>query len=163
MEFNAPWSDTLRMMSVGGSVLLMGAAALATRKRAAWLRVTVLVVAVGFLVGSWGFAPSGYRVEDKTVTVKRLFGDVVIERGAVTGVRPFEDSDGEGMMRTAGNGGLFGYYGKYKSDRLGEHRWYVTHMARRVVVETRDGAVVMSPDDPARFIAAVKPGEQVSK
>lgn len=160
MEFNAPWSDTLRMMSAGGTVLVLGAAALAARKLAVWLQA---VVAVGFLVGSWGFAPSGYVVDEKTVTVKRPLSDVVIQRAEISGVREFEEADSEGMSRTGGNGGLFGYYGKYKSDRLGEHRWYVTDTAKRVVVETREGAVVVSPDDPAKFIAAVKPGEQVSK
>jgi hypothetical protein len=162
MEFNAPWSDTLRMMSAGGSVVVMGAAVLATLKRAAWLRATVLVVVAAFLVGSWGFAPSGYRVDGQTLTVKRPLGDEVIDRGAITGVRMFEEADREGMSRAGGNGGLFGYYGKYKSNRLGEHRWYVTDAARRVVVETKDGAVVVSPEDPAKFIAAVKPGEQVA-
>jgi hypothetical protein len=163
MEFNAPWSDTLRMMSAGGSVVVLGAAALAARKLAVWLRAVVAVVAVGFLTGSWGFAPSGYRVDGQTLTVKRPLGDEVIQRAEITAARMFEEADSEGMTRTGGNGGLFGYYGKYKSDRLGEHRWYVTDVARRVVVETREGAVVVSPDDPAKFIAAVRPGEQVSK
>lgn len=163
MEFNAPWSDTLRMMSAGGTVLVLGAAALSARKLAVWLRAVVAVVAVGFLVGSWGFAPSGYIVYGQTLTVKRPLGDEVIQRAEITAVRMFEEADNEGMSRTGGNGGLFGYYGKYKSDRLGEHRWYVTDTAKRVVVETREGAVVVSPDDPAKFIAAVKPGEQVSK
>lgn len=160
MEFNAPWSDTLRMMSAGGTVLVLGAATLAARKLAVWLRA---VVAVGFLVGSWGFAPSGYIVDGQTLTVKRPLGDEVIQRAEITAARMLEEADSEGMSRTGGNGGLFGYYGKFKSDRLGEHNWYVTDTARRVVVETRDGAVVVSPDDPAKFIAAVKPGEQVSK
>lgn len=159
MEFNAPWSETLRMMSVGGSALVLGAAALAARKLAVWLRVVVVVVAVGFLIGSWGFAPSGYRVDGQALTVKRPLSDVVIVRAAVTGVRLFEEADSEGMTRTGGNGGLFGYYGKFKSGRLGEHRWYVTDTARRVVVETQDGAVVLSPDDPAKFIASVNPRE----
>ena len=151
------------MMSAGGSLVVMGAAALATRKRAGWLRATVLVVAVGFLVGSWGLAPSGYTVDGQTLTVKRPLGDEVIQRAEITGARMFEEADSEGMSRTGGNGGLFGYYGKFKSDKLGEHRWYVTDTARRVVVETREGAVVVSPEDPEKFIAAVKPEEQVSK
>lgn len=159
MEFNAPWSDTLRMMSLGGSVLVLGVAALAMRKRSAWLRGTVLLVAAAFLVASWGFAPSGYRVEAQALTVERPLGDVVIARAAVKSARSFEEADSEGMSRTGGNGGLFGYYGKFKSDRLGEHTWYVTDTGRRVVVETQDGAVVVSPDDPAKFIAAVNPKE----
>lgn len=163
MEFNAPWSDTLRMMSAGGTVLVLGAAALAARKLAVWLRAVVAVVAVGFLVGSWGYAPSGYTVDGQALTVKRPLGDVVIQRAEITTARMFEEADSEGMSRTGGNGGLFGYYGKYKSDMLGEHRWYVTDAAKRVVVETREGAVVVSPADPEKFIAAVKPEEQVSK
>lgn len=159
MEFNAPWSDTLRLMSLGGSAVIVLAAVLATMKRAWWIRITAIIVAAAFLIGSWGFAPGGYRVDAAHVTVVRPLKSVSIDRQSIRGVRPFEDADSEGMTRTAGNGGLFGYYGEYKSDKLGSHVWYVTDMSRRVVLETADGVVVVSPDDPEKFIKAVRPPE----
>jgi hypothetical protein len=159
MEFNAPWSETLGLMSGAGSVVVLAAIALSMMKRPWWLRVTALAVAAAFLIVSWGFAPGGYIVEADRVIVSRPFSDVTIERSNDTKVRLFEDADDEGMKRTAGNGGLFGYYGTYESKRLGSHKWYVTDMARRVVIETRDGAVVVSPDDPQKFIDAVNPSK----
>lgn len=159
MEFNAPWSETLRLMSLGAAGVIILAVVLATVKHPWWIRLTAMVVAAAFLLGSWGFAPAGYRVDSARVTIKRLMSDVVIARQAIRAVRLFEDADGEGMSRTAGNGGLFGYYGKYKSDKLGSHVWYVTDMSKRVVLETTDGVVVVSPDDPEMFIQALKPSE----
>lgn len=159
MEFNAPWSDTLRLMSLGASAVVLLAAVLATVKRQWWIRITAIVVAAGFLAGSWGFAPGGYRVDSGQVTVRRPFSDVGIARQAIRDARPFDDADSAGMTRTAGNGGLFGYYGEYKSDKLGAHVWYVTDMSKRVVLDTVDGAVVVSPDDPEKFIKAVRPPE----
>lgn len=159
MEFNAPWSDTLRLMSLGAAGVILLAVVLATVKRPWWIRITAMAVAAGFLIGSWGFAPAGYRVDSARVTVKRPMSDVVIARQAIRAVRLFEDADSDGMTRTAGNGGLFGYYGKYKSDKLGSHVWYVTDMSKRVVLETADGVVVVSPDDPEKFIQALKPSE----
>jgi hypothetical protein len=159
MEFNAPWSETLGLMSGAGSVVVLAAIALSMMKRPWWLRVTALAVAAAFLIVSWGFAPGGYIVEADRVIVSRPFSDVTIERSNDTKVRLFEDAEDEGMKRTAGNGGLFGYYGSYESKRLGPHKWYVTDMTRRVVIETRDGAVVVSPDDPQKFIDAVNPSK----
>lgn len=159
MEFNAPWSETLRLMSLGAAGVILLAAVLATVKRPWWIRITAMIVAAAFLLGSWGFAPAGYRVDPARVTVKRPMSDVVIARQAIRGVRLFSDADSSGMTRTAGNGGLFGYYGGYRSDKLGPHVWYVTDMSKRVVLETADGAVVVSPDDPEKFIRAVRPPE----
>jgi hypothetical protein len=159
MEFSAPWSDTLRLMSGIGSAVIVVAVTLAMLKRQWWLRVTALAVVVIFLGVSWGFAPSGYRVSPEELIVERPLGKVVIERSSITAVRLFEGADDEGMKRTAGNGGLFGYYGDYESKRLGAHSWYVTDMLRRVVVETGSGAIVVSPDDPKRFIEALKPSK----
>jgi len=159
MEFNAPWSETLKLMSLCGVGVLLLAAAVATLKRPWWIRITAIIVAAAFLAGSWGFAPASYQVDAEHMTVTRPFKNVLIERRSIRGVRLFEDADSAGMTRTAGNGGLFGYYGEYKSDKLGSHVWYVTDMSKRVVLETADGAVVVSPDDPEKFIKALKPSE----
>ena len=159
MQFTAPWSDSLRLMTGAGSAIVVLAITISTLKRQPWLRIAAMCAVAGFLLVSWGFAPGGYTVDAARVTVLRPFGNVAVERASVTAVRGFEDADSAGLMRTAGNGGLFGYYGWYKSDRLGSHKWYVTDRERMVLVETRDGALVMSPGDPARFIEAAKPSK----
>lgn len=159
MEFNAPWSETLKLMSLGGTGVLLLAAVLGTLRRQLWIRITAIIVALAFLAGTWAFAPGGYRVDSDQVTVKRPFSDVTIMKQAIRRARLFADDDSTGMTRTAGNGGLFGYYGEYKSDKLGSHVWYVTDMSKRVVIETADGAVVVSPDDPERFLRALKSPE----
>ncbi len=159
MEFNAPWSEMLRLMSGVGTVVVIGAAALSMMKREWWLRAAALVIVASFLFASWGYAPSGYKVEADRIIVSRPFNDVTIAWSAITGVRLVVEADDEGMQRTAGNGGLFGYYGTYASKRLGSHKWYVTDMTRRVVIETRVGVVVVSLDDPSKFIDAAKPSK----
>jgi len=154
MQFDAPWNDTLRMITAGASALMLGAALFATRKRRMWVMALALAAAAAFLTGSWGYAPKGYTVDGGVITIQRPFGGVTIEKADVKSVRPFEEADGVGMIRTGGNGGMFGFYGNFKSDRLGSHKWYVTDKARMVVIETRDGAVVVSPDNPAKFVEA---------
>lgn len=159
MEFGSPWSETLKIMTWAGVALILGVTQLIVIKRKWWVKVSALVVGGGFLVASWGGAPSGYRVDGGGVTVERPFGNVRVERGAITGVRMFEDADEEGLFQSGGVGNLFGYHGTYNNKRLGEHQWYVTNMSLRVVVETKTGAIVLSPDRPSEFIAALKRGQ----
>lgn len=59
-----------------------------------------------------------------------------------------------------GNGGFLGYIGWFRSKRLGSFRAYVTDPPRCVVLEFEQRKVVVSPDDPRRFLEAlgVAPG-----
>ena len=50
-------------------------------------------------------------------------------------------------------GGLFGYYGWFY--RKGPFRLYATRRDRLVEVVVRGGRIVVSPDDPARFVDAL--------
>ncbi len=53
------------------------------------------------------------------------------------------------------NGGLFSVTGWYWKRRMGHFRAYVTHLGRTVVLRFEDRTVVLSPGDPAGFVAAL--------
>jgi hypothetical protein len=55
-----------------------------------------------------------------------------------------------GALRTFGNGGLFGYYGWFY--KKGAFRLYATRRDRLVEVVIDGKRVVVSPDEPARFL-----------
>ena len=71
-------------------------------------------------------------------------------------VRLADWEDYRGCLRLWGNGGLFGYYGLFRTSRLGKCTWYVTNRSKAVVVVTDARTSLFSPDDPASFIAAVR-------
>jgi len=61
----------------------------------------------------------------------------------------------QGSLRTFANGGLFAFAGNFHSGDLGAYRAYVTDGMKAVVLKFTDKTIVVSPDDPEEFIAAV--------
>ncbi len=64
---------------------------------------------------------------------------------------PDPDS-GKGAVRMMGNGGLFGYYGTFRSGRLGAFSAYATDWKFGVVVRTGGKTFVVTPEEPEMFI-----------
>jgi hypothetical protein len=59
------------------------------------------------------------------------------------------------MHTLFGNGGLFGYYGRFRTTKLGSCTWYVTDRSKAVVVVTDAKTIVLSPADTTGFLAAI--------
>ncbi len=120
------------------------------------LFLLVAVVCAGILAGAWVYRPTGYGLADSALLVRRPAGDVVLPFGAITEARddphPFE-----GAIRIAGNGGLFGFWGRFRSSRLGAFTAYATRRDRGVVLDVAGGRVVLTPDEPDRLLADVRP------
>lgn len=108
---------------------------------------------VGF---AWACSPRGYIVSEASIRVKRLIGDALVPLVGVREVRRATREDFRRAIRLFGSGGLFGYYGWFRTSRLGRSLWYVTDRSRVVVVATDAQTVVFSPDDVDGFIAAVR-------
>lgn len=98
------------------------------------------------------WAPRGYSIEPARIQVHRLIGPALIPLVSFQSARPAEPADFKGIMRTFGNGGLFGIYGYFTSPRLGAHRWFSTRSTHLVVVIAQDTPYVLSPDNPVLFL-----------
>ena len=127
-------------------------------------------VVVGFILFlliclTYAYSARGYVCEGPRVIVKRLAGDVTIPLDGLREARAATRDDFCGSMRLWGNGGLFGYYGLFRTTKLGKCTWYVTNRKNAVVLVTQSKTVVLSPDDVTGFLAAVGPfvpAEQVA-
>ena len=107
------------------------------------------------LVGAYAWSPRGYAVSDGSVEVNRLIGTVCVPLDSVREVRAATTDDFRGCLRLFGNGGLFGYYGLFRTSKLGKSTWYVTNRSKAVVVVTGEKTALFSPDDVEGFIAAI--------
>lgn len=114
------------------------------------------------LLGSYAYSPSGYSIANGAITVKRLIGNLRIPLNEIYEVRAAVPADFAGAIREFGNGGLFGYYGRFSSPALGSSSWYVTKGSNAVVVRTAAKTLVLSPDDVAGFIATVRASAPVT-
>jgi hypothetical protein len=119
-----------------------------------WVRATLLgvvVLCVGVLGIGWLYKTSAYRIDGNELIVDRPVGDVHIALSEISSVRS-DPSPFAGAIRTAGNGGLFGFWGRFRGPS-GPFTAYATRRDRGVVVATRERIIVLTPDDPERLVA----------
>jgi hypothetical protein len=164
VEFAAPVGRRVRLVT-GFSLLVVGVLA---------------VVAVAFVVGGVGpaqqFWPAtiapvlaaavmvpimlysrvhGYRLTEHELQILRRSRQ---NRFALDGLQGV-DVDPKAMawsIRIIGNDGLGAVTGRFRNRKLGAYRAFVTDLERAVVLRWPDRCVVVSPDRPEEFAAAVR-------
>ena len=119
------------------------------------------LAAVLFIV-AYAYSPRRYTISEDSIIVHRLIGSVRIALDGAREARPARSDDLDGAIRLWGNGGLFGYYGLFRTSRLGKCWWYVTNRKNAVVVVTKRKAALVSPDDVEGFLAAIQATGPVS-
>lgn len=119
--------------------------------------IAIGIVFVAMLAVSFVWSPTGYSVGDGFLSVHRVIGNLRIPLASIREVRIASREDLEGSLRIFGSGGLFGYYGAFRSPRLGKNAWFVTQQSHAVIVVTSAGTFVLSPDDVDGFIAWIRP------
>ena len=108
-----------------------------------------------FLI-SYAYSPRGYAALDKALIVKRLIGNVRIPLDDIREARMATADDLSGCIRLWGSGGLFGWYGLFRTSKLGKCTWYVTNRGNAVVLVTSEKTAVVSPDDVDGFLGTIR-------
>ena len=109
--------------------------------------IAVGIVFVAMLAVSFAWSPTGYSIGDGFLSIYRVIGYFRITLASIREVRIASREDLEGSLRIFGRGGLFGYYGVFRSPKLGKSTWFVTRHSHAVIVLTSAGNFVLSPDD----------------
>lgn len=106
---------------------------------------------------AFGYSTLGYEISESNVVVHRLFGNVSIPVPEITIARAATAEDLRGTMRIWGSGGVFGYYGLFRTSKLGNCTWYVTDRGKCVILRTQLKTFVISPDEVEGFLSALSP------
>lgn len=128
-----------------------------------WKLVLAAFAAVPLLIGvilgvAWGQAPCAALVEADAIRIDHRWGDPArIPLAGVRSAEPLPEELSRGWRRVHGVGGVGGAsYGRFRSDRLGSFTLHAWRSGPYVVLATDGGTVVLTPDDPAAFVAEVK-------
>lgn len=163
--FQAPWGLPLKAITSGVSCLLFGIAAYSLWQMlngsAAATLVAALMPLVILAVCSL-FTVRGYTVSGNQLIVHRLGWSNTIGLSNLL-TADFVPGVMQGSVRTFANGGLFAFAGNFHTSDLGAYRAYVTDGMRAVVLKFTDKTIVVSPDDPEEFIAAVTSARGLGK
>jgi hypothetical protein len=105
----------------------------------AWV-VHIVFVALLFpllICLAYAYSPRGYLLSGQAIVVKRLIGNIRVPLADIREIRAGTPDDFTGCLRLWGNGGLFGYYGLFRTAKLGKCYWYVTNRSKTVIVATQ--------------------------
>jgi hypothetical protein len=170
--FNAPWGAPLAVMTgvciviclilpLPGAMLGLGnKTALRTLGMSdsspvlefiGWLAVGVPLLT---LLASAAFVVRGYVVTDDSIIIKRLGWENRLDLSKLKSATVDPDAL-RGSWRLFGNGGFFSFSGWFRNKQLGVYRAFATDSSRTVVLRFFKGTVVVTPDDPQKFVAQI--------
>jgi hypothetical protein len=118
---------------------------------------SLLILPLPFLGALWvaqGFSPAGYALEDEGVRIERRFGRRLIPYGQIE--RADRAPRRIGGLGAVGWNALFGAQGLRWNPWSGWHYLAITNTETLVALHTRRGLVVLSPDRPDAFLAALE-------
>jgi len=106
------------------------------------------------------FMIRGYELTKESLFILRLGYRTRIPLEGLLSV----ESDPDALSRiscTCGLSGTFSYAGTYRSDAIGAYRLFATDPGRPVVLRFSGRAVVVTPESPEAFAAALKALKQL--
>jgi len=153
-DFDAPWSTALRFMSGLLTLMLLGVAWVGLRTEAdmgpIWYAVMVGIPLVIVLL-ALRYMVLGYRLTPDTLWVRRWGW---FSKWDLEGLEAVAADSGAmiGSRRLLANGGLFSFSGRFRNKQLGTYRAQATDPGRSVILRWPNRTLVISPDDPERFV-----------
>lgn len=122
------------------------------------------VIAIGAAVaalialGAVAQAPRSFAVDRDVIAIHRLVaGDVELPFDEVLSIEPLGEEALRGATRVNARrlpGGVA--WGRFQSNALGEFRLFASRRGPAVLVNAKIGKVVLTPEDPAAFMAQVR-------
>jgi hypothetical protein len=158
LEFAAPWSRALKRASGFAFVILAGVALAGffiVPARMLLVRCAMVAMPACILALAFVSIVSGYALSATQLEVERPFWNTAFPLAQLVSVA----GDAEvftNSVRLLGNGGIFSFTGFFWKRGLGLYRSFATDPARAVVLKFRRFTIVVTPDDPLRFIVRVR-------
>lgn len=151
-RFNAPWGKALWIVSTLATVLLLGTSGFLSWKPGGAFDLLPLLI----LLGAAPFVVRGYTITPDVLLVQRLFWSTRVPLAELQSAR-FDPDALRWSIRTCGNGGLYSFTGWYWNKRVGAYRAFATDPKRAVILKFTKRTVVVTPDDPERFVHELSP------
>jgi hypothetical protein len=158
MTYKASFDNLTKIVTIGVSILFAFIFLLpliiikdgSDNQNAIYTRVAMLL----FYIITYGFSTKSYQLTQDEVIIRRLFGNVKIKRSEITSVEIIEKEQMGWIIRTFGVGGLFGYWGRFSSSKLGSMTWYATRKNKIVLItKINNKKIVITPDEAEQFIS----------
>lgn len=99
--------------------------------------------------------PVAYTVSSGGITVEKRWGSLEIPAHTILQIKPLPREYTASVVRTFGNGGLFGYTGRYHHQKTGSVLWQCTRRSGCIeIIRAGKLPLVISPDQVDQFLDA---------
>lgn len=159
---NDPLAGVIIPILVGGLAISTAAFSYkATQNAPAAIAAYIVFIAplllLTLLIAFYILKPKYITADTNGLAIHRLTNPVSIPYSTISSISSITNSDISGSVRTFGNGGLFGYTGRYYNSRLGKMTWYCTQRKNYVLVTlTNNKKIVITPDNPADLVVELR-------
>ena len=158
MTYKASYDNLTKIVTIGVTILFAFIIFLplifitdgTSDQNAIYTRVALLAI----YIITYGFSTKDYQITPDEIIVRRLLGNVKIKRSEISTVEIIEKDQMGWLIRTFGVGGLFGYWGRFSSSKLGSMTWYATKKNKIILIKTiNNKRFVITPDEMEQFVA----------
>ena len=153
IEFRAPWSASLRVMTVSSVAVLAlatGAVIFASLHLSQLGLLVLIALPLLLLAAAFASRVRGYTLTEDAIVVRRGMRDLRLPLAGLRSVTG--DADAMRGSLQFGNWGLFSLTGRWWSRKLGWYSSYATDPSRAVVLRYAKRTFVITPHDPQHFI-----------
>jgi hypothetical protein len=159
-RFAAPWDRPLLTSTIALLAVIaftgIGGTSGALQAGLRGIALAVATFSAGIVVAAWALGPRGYTIGEGRLRVLRNGWPALrIPLGDVRGVSLLDPDALRGSLKLLGMGGLFGYYGLFRSPVVGSYRLYATRGTGLVLVRTERQVLVLTPDSAEDFVEAL--------
>ena len=120
-----------------------------------WLKYLLVAVFIITVIVGISYAPIRLNANAEKITPRMLFRTLTIPLSEVTAVSKISERDISSSIQTFGSGGLFGYLGRFKNDKIGSYNMYATELNNLILIRTSSKIYVLSCSRPHEFIEFV--------
>lgn len=120
-----------------------------------WLKYLLTVILLTTIIAGVFYMPIRLKANNEKIEVKRLFCSLEVPLNEIVEIKQLSKFDMDGSIRTFGSGGLFGYLGRFKNDRLGNYTMYATELNNLILIRTNNKKYVFSCSRSKEFVEYV--------
>lgn len=153
-HYNAPWGRSLIVISTVATAVCLGVSIVQWQSHHRFWSSWPALLPVSLIVGCALYSIRGYTLSSDTLLVHRLIWSTRIPLADLQSAE-VQPSAMKGSIRVFGNGGLFSFTGRYWNRTLGTYRAFVTDLNRTAILRFANRTIVLSPESPEDFVAAL--------
>lgn len=118
-------------------------------------QILTFIILICPLIITIFFVPTSYLLTEDKIVINKVCGSIKIKKADIIDIDTPKGDELKGSIRVFASGGFLGYFGKYKSPKLGKYNMYAGSMKANnlLVIKTKDGKqYVISPKNKEVFL-----------